>query len=482
MIEKFSKEQFEQALSNIHMGWESLGLDSGEETYFIPVNAQARLVVRSSVDKSGFAADTGEDSIRIWIQVYRPDWRNPQQLEWQACGKKVDAYTTRVPGWQNRMEDKIRILWDKAKTVRRPVNTCPKCGGSPWVGFAKNGKNGGRPFASHRDCDYFTWLDASIEKSEVIKFDDPSPSELVEMPAKQPESQPQVKPQINHISRTMAVLVAEDDNLDDIRVDAEVAAYKAGKKQLTYKRQPNQSQLSVIEADVNEDIRVLAPPGSGKTFVIEHRYQYLVHNSVSPEEILVVTYSKKMADEMLERISKVNRKVCSDQISTIHAFCFRLLTRWDTASQFYGWEVPKDWQVKKTIDELVEKYWKCYEDEEKPGYAEIVTWINNAKHHGLTVEDSRQYFIRNLGARFGEWLYQIRRDFDAAMANQKFLLFSDMLYYTEHELKNNEQFRSRWQSRFSQIIVDECQDTNEQAMRILITLSLESGENPVYSN
>jgi DNA helicase-2/ATP-dependent DNA helicase PcrA len=225
----------------------------------------------------------------------------------------------------------------------------------------------------------------------------------------------------------------------------------------------------------------MAPPGSGKTFVIEHRYQYLIQNGVSPSEILVVTFSKKMADEMLERISRTSRKVEPDQISTIHAFCYRLLTRWDKTSQFFGWAVPKDWQVKKVVDELIDKIWKYEDDEDRPGSGEILTWIGNSKYHGLTVEESRQYFVENLGAQFGDWLYYIRKGFDQAMANQKFMLFADMLYHTEQRLKNDVKFRELWQSRFSQVIIDEGQDTNYQAMRILITLSLEPGNNPIYS-
>ena len=64
MIDQFSKEQFEDALSTIHPDYASLGLVNGEEVYTIPVNENARLSIRSSIDSSGYAADSGQDSIR----------------------------------------------------------------------------------------------------------------------------------------------------------------------------------------------------------------------------------------------------------------------------------------------------------------------------------------------------------------------------------------------------------------------------------
>ena len=47
---------------------------------------------------------------------------------------------------------------------------------------------------------------------------------------------------------------------------------------------------------------VTAGPGSGKTFVLTKRVQYLIQIlGVPPKEILVLTFSKKAADEMKER-------------------------------------------------------------------------------------------------------------------------------------------------------------------------------------
>ena len=47
---------------------------------------------------------------------------------------------------------------------------------------------------------------------------------------------------------------------------------------------------------------IIAGPGSGKTFTIIHRILYLINQChISPEKILVITYTQSAAREMKER-------------------------------------------------------------------------------------------------------------------------------------------------------------------------------------
>lgn len=227
----------------------------------------------------------------------------------------------------------------------------------------------------------------------------------------------------------------------------------------------NEQQLKAIYSPIDGNTRVLAPPGSGKTYIIEHRYKHLVDSGIDPAQIVVVTFSSRMAIEMQERIKATCPVANIDQICTIHALCKRMLTSWNPHSSYYGWSVPKEWEVKKQLQDSIDKIWL---EEEKPGYKEVLYWIDNAKYHGI--EHSLSLFTDYLGEDHGEWVQEIRVEFDGWLKYRRCMTFADMLYFTELGMKNIA-FRLLWQSKFPYIMIDEAQDTNSQAMRILLGIA-----------
>jgi hypothetical protein len=121
MIEKFSKEEFEKALPvNKLTGeplWKHIGLYEGEQTYALPVMRNnffyVTIIIRSSIDETGFARDTGKDSIRLYFM-----------LDGKPHGSKVSCYITRVKGWQDRLDKQLRIMYKRGGSL----NLCPFCG------------------------------------------------------------------------------------------------------------------------------------------------------------------------------------------------------------------------------------------------------------------------------------------------------------------------------------------------------------------
>ena len=69
----------------------------------------------------------------------------------------------------------------------------------------------------------------------------------------------------------------------------------------------NESQLRAVQS-VEGALLLLAGPGSGKTTVITHRIQYLISNlGVSPDKILVITFTKAAANEMESRFKYITK-------------------------------------------------------------------------------------------------------------------------------------------------------------------------------
>lgn len=112
-----------------------------------------------------------------------------------------------------------------------------------------------------------------------------------------------------------------------------------------------------VAMGIDSHLAVSANAGSGKTFVLVQRYINLLKNGVKPEEIVAITFTKKAAKEILERIYKnIDKELqspeCSElekrlllsakktmyksSIGTIHKFCRSLI-------DLYGFEagLPK---------------------------------------------------------------------------------------------------------------------------------------------
>jgi ATP-dependent helicase/nuclease subunit A len=91
--------------------------------------------------------------------------------------------------------------------------------------------------------------------------------------------------------------------------------------------------------DASRSVIISSPAGSGKTEKLARRYISLLEAGSDVEKILCITFTEKAAAEMKERIlgilgkerpellERVRAKVPLMRISTIHAFCLRLLKR-----------------------------------------------------------------------------------------------------------------------------------------------------------
>ena len=75
-------------------------------------------------------------------------------------------------------------------------------------------------------------------------------------------------------------------------------------------------------------LRVLAGPGTGKTFAIMRRVSRLLEEGENPKDILLVTFTRMAAKELVRKVSKLGVEGGGDVIATtLHSFSFSMLQK-----------------------------------------------------------------------------------------------------------------------------------------------------------
>ena len=214
---------------------------------------------------------------------------------------------------------------------------------------------------------------------------------------------------------------------------------------------------------------VLAGPGSGKTYTIVNRIQYLITEyKVRPEEILVITFTKKAALEMQERFLKmfpVQHRSHLDfrpvRFGTFHSIYYHIL-RW--AYRFTDQNILKDSEKYHILGNLCANINADILDEQaylSDLSAELGICKNNMipieEHIPTTIQPSH---FRQIATQFEQTRKQLRKvDFD------------DMLVLCHDLLSSRPEALEHWSSKFSHILVDEFQDINLVQYKVLQLLA-----------
>ena len=98
--------------------------------------------------------------------------------------------------------------------------------------------------------------------------------------------------------------------------------------QTTYKDDLNEAQYQAVTA-TEGPVLVIAGAGSGKTRTLVYRVAHLIDQDIDPESILLLTFTRKSAQEMLWRAGRIISDSCSRVTGgTFHSVANMLLRRY----------------------------------------------------------------------------------------------------------------------------------------------------------
>src|SRR5215470_10809177 len=83
-----------------------------------------------------------------------------------------------------------------------------------------------------------------------------------------------------------------------------------------------------IAASDKTPLRVMAGPGTGKSFAMKRRAARLLEGGQNPKRILAVTFTRNAAAALVDDLHALGVPGCENiRAGTLHAFCFGLLSK-----------------------------------------------------------------------------------------------------------------------------------------------------------
>lgn len=232
------------------------------------------------------------------------------------------------------------------------------------------------------------------------------------------------------------------------------------KQLLDYEKELNEEQLAVVTAP-DGPVLVIAGAGSGKTRVVTYRVSYLLERGISPQSILLLTFTNKAAREMLHRVEYLI-KMDTRYIwgGTFHHIGNLILRQNGQRIDYRPNFVILDNEDAKDIIELATKEAGIDTREKRFPKGQVLKEIfsysaNTMEDLENTVQTKYPYFMDIL-----DRIDLVRRAYEGKKRASNAMDFDDLLFYWHKILGEDEGLRKYYASVFSHILVDEYQDTN----------------------
>ena len=211
---------------------------------------------------------------------------------------------------------------------------------------------------------------------------------------------------------------------------------------------------------------IIASAGTGKTSTIVGRIVYLLKEGISPEKILLLTFTNKAAGEMIARLGAFFPKSTLDRIEsgTFHAVCYRWLKK-----STPGLSLKQPGELKTLFRSTYEKrQFKRLNHDIEP-FSATYLYEMYQLYQNASLETFDSWFLAQYPDHevLMDIYLDICEEFEATKVEYGFVSFNDLLLHMRRQLLGNTM-------PFDEILVDEYQDTNTLQSALIDALKAKS--------
>lgn len=268
----------------------------------------------------------------------------------------------------------------------------------------------------------------------------------------------------------------DDEKVADHKIaDKHLASHNSvlASSEVDYAGELNPSQL--LAATTTEGkVLVIAGAGSGKTKTLTYRTSYLIESGASPSSILLLTFTRKAANEIKGRVKSLLAESLADNRAlsgldlnaitsgTFHSFCNMLLRRYSGLLGINPKFTILDTGDSEDALDMICKEQGIVRKNMKQAFPRKKTLQNL-----ISTSRNRHILLRDLIENdYPDIAIHIPLIEALAIAYHKYKRanhlydFDDIISQVVYHLKNNLQFRKLIQDTYRHVMVDEYQDTN----------------------
>ncbi|WP_405253037.1 ATP-dependent helicase [Dokdonia sp. Asnod3-C12] len=231
----------------------------------------------------------------------------------------------------------------------------------------------------------------------------------------------------------------------------------------------NTKQREAITFD-GKHLLLLAGAGTGKTKTIVGRAEYLIQSGVRPEKIQILTFTKRAASEIVERVKAGLPAGTSGAIngSTFHSWCNQLIVKFPNLFGAASFTVidPDDQLslMKMACGNASEEYGKVRIKPQQ--ILDIFSFARNTRSNltdtirKLLYKGKDDPQVTEDIATLRPQLEHLIKEYQLQKKRQQYLDYDDLLLVIANRLNKDEKAREILASSYEHILIDEMQDTN----------------------
>lgn len=241
---------------------------------------------------------------------------------------------------------------------------------------------------------------------------------------------------------------------------------------VNYEQDLNEAQLEAVKSKEGP-ILVIAGAGSGKTKTLTYRVARLIEDGIKPENILLLTFTKKAAAEMLSRATIVLDNRCEKVAGgTFHSFANIILRKY---SKLLGLKNNFTIMDRTDCEDVINHIVGQMFPKKEKRFPKKSTLVDIYSKSINKVTPTKQ-IIADEFPQFGhceDKIIEVHKAYVAYKRENSVLDYDDLLLYIKLLLENNQGLRKRLSNEYQYIMVDEYQDTNTLQADVIRLLASE---------